>query len=96
MSKVMGVAEVKRKFSEVVGDVVFKKETYIIERRGKPVVAIVGLEDEKKLKKGNKKGPKKGLLAALAAWEDFEGLDQMVKEIYHDRQKAKDEREGGL
>jgi prevent-host-death family protein len=40
----MGVAEVKRNFADVVGQVVHGGRRVIVERRGRPVVAIVPLE----------------------------------------------------
>jgi prevent-host-death family protein len=44
--KHMGVAEVKRHFADVVGEVMHAKRRIIVERRGRPVVAIVPLDDE--------------------------------------------------
>ena len=44
--KHMGVAEVKRRFADVVGEVMHAKRRIIVERRGRPVVAIVPLEEE--------------------------------------------------
>jgi len=41
----MGVAEVKRRFADVVGQVVHGGRRVIVERRGRPVVAIVPLQD---------------------------------------------------
>jgi prevent-host-death family protein len=41
--KHMGVAEVKRHFADVVGQVMHGKQRVIVERRGHPVVAIVPL-----------------------------------------------------
>ena len=40
----MGVAEVKRNFADVVGEVVHTGRRIIVERRGRPMVAIVPLE----------------------------------------------------
>jgi prevent-host-death family protein len=44
--KHMGVAEVKRHFADVIGEVMHAKRRIIVERRGRPVVAIVPLEEE--------------------------------------------------
>ena len=44
--KHMGVAEVKRRFADVIGEVMHAKRRIIVERRGRPVVAIVPLEEE--------------------------------------------------
>ena len=41
----MGVAEVKRRFADVVGQVMHGGRRVIVERRGRPVVAIVPLEE---------------------------------------------------
>ena len=41
----MGVAEVKRRFADVIGQVVHGGRRVIVERRGRPVVAIVPLEE---------------------------------------------------
>jgi prevent-host-death family protein len=44
--KHMGVAEVKRHFADVVGEVLHARRRIIVERRGRPVVAIVPLEGD--------------------------------------------------
>jgi len=41
----MGVAEVKRHFADVVDGVVHRKQRVIVERRGRPVAAIVPLDE---------------------------------------------------
>jgi prevent-host-death family protein len=46
VDKHMGVAEVKRNFADVVGEVVHGGKRVIVERRGRPVVAIVPLEEK--------------------------------------------------
>jgi prevent-host-death family protein len=43
--KHMGVAEVKRHFADVIGEVMHAKRRIIVERRGRPVVAIVPLDE---------------------------------------------------
>jgi prevent-host-death family protein len=43
--KHMGVAEVKRRFADVIGEVMHTGRRIVVERRGRPVVAIVPLED---------------------------------------------------
>jgi prevent-host-death family protein len=40
----MGVAEVKRRFADVIGEVMHTGRRVVVERRGRPVVAIVPLE----------------------------------------------------
>ena len=41
----MSVAEVKRRFADVIGRVLHAGARIIVERRGRPVVAIVPVED---------------------------------------------------
>lgn len=52
--KHMGVAEVKRHFADVVGQVMHGRQRIIVERRGRPVVAIVPLEDSDGLTPGRR------------------------------------------
>lgn len=49
----MNVAEVKRRFAEVIARVNFAGERIIVERRGRPVAAIVSLRDLQTHKKGD-------------------------------------------
>jgi prevent-host-death family protein len=47
--KHMGVAEVKRHFADVVGEVLHARRRIIVERRGRPVAAIVPLDEAGRL-----------------------------------------------
>jgi prevent-host-death family protein len=87
---VIGVAEAKRRFSELMSRVLYKGERFLIERKGKPVAAMVGLEDLKRIEQTASKEERKGLLAAVGAWADFQDLDQIIAEIYRDRKQAVD------
>jgi prevent-host-death family protein len=42
----MSVAEVKRRFSDVMAEVIYTGRRIVVERRGRPMVAIVPLESE--------------------------------------------------
>lgn len=86
----IGVAEAKRRFSELMSRVLYKGERFLIERKGKPVAAMVGLEDLKRIEQTASKEERKGLLAAVGAWADFQDLDQIIAEIYRDRKQAVD------
>lgn len=90
MSKTIGVAEVKRRFSELVGRISRDGEQFIIQRNGKPVAAMVNLKDFEIVKKSGRREENKGLLAAIDAWEDFEDIDRLIRDIYRERRKAKD------
>ncbi len=43
----LSVAKAKNQFSDLIARIRFAKERFIIERRGKPVVAIIGYEEYK-------------------------------------------------
>jgi len=94
MPKNIGVAEVKKHFSEVMSRISQIGEHFIIEKKGKPVVAMVGLKDLEMIENSAKKEKKKGLLAAIGAWEDYEGLDQVIKDIYLKRKRSGDRKAG--
>lgn len=96
MSRTIGVAEIKRHFSEVVNDVNREGEHFIIERKGKPMAAMVSIKEFELIEKQKTHEVKKGLLAALGAWEDFEGLDKIVKHIYKKRGKARERKLKGV
>jgi prevent-host-death family protein len=90
MSKNVGVAEVKRHFSDVISKVSQKSEHYIIERKGKPIAALVNINDLEIIEAIRKLPRGKGLLAAVGAWEEFEGIEGVINDIYRKRKKAKD------
>ena len=92
MAKKVGVAEAKRDFSELMSRVALQKERYIIERRGKAVAALVNVEELKKIEALPEKNGKRGLLAAVGAWEDYPRLDQWIADLYSARRKSKDRR----
>ena len=72
MANVVGVGEAKRRLSEIMSRVLYKGERFIIQRRGKPMAALVSAEDLDRLE--HLPLAPKGLLAAVAAWADFEEL----------------------
>lgn len=81
----LGVAEAKRRFSELI-DRVRAGERFIVARRGKPVLALVPPGDE-----AVEERPRPlGLLAGLGALADWEDLDQVVEEIYAARRRSRD------
>lgn len=96
MSKNMGVAEVKRSFSAVISEVLLKGEHFVIEKNGKPMAALVGIQELQRIEGSKEREKKKGLLAAIEAWEDFKDLERTVSAIYEKRKKSKDRSTGGL
>ena len=90
MSQSIGVAEAKRRFSELMSKTLYKGERFIIERQGKPVAAMVSVDDLKKLETEAPATEKRGLLAAVGAWADYRKLDEFVADIYDTRRRASD------
>lgn len=86
MIETIGVAEAKRRFSELL-DRVRQGERFLVARRGKPVVALVPPEE------AGRERPKPGgllsIVGLLADWEDGE-VEDMVRHIYRERRRAKD------
>lgn len=88
MASMMGVGEAKRRLSEIMSRVVYKGERFVVQRRGKPMAALVSVDDLARLEQ--EPVAPKGLLAAVGAWADFEELDRVVEEIYAQRERARD------
>jgi prevent-host-death family protein len=88
----MTIADLKRRFSEVVNRVRFQGERVLVVRRRTPVAALVTLDDLQMLEPRNEgqAGPRRGLLAALGAWEEMDGFDEIIDEIYRARDHATD------
>ncbi|MBZ0156966.1 MAG: type II toxin-antitoxin system Phd/YefM family antitoxin [Alphaproteobacteria bacterium] len=96
MSKTLGVAEIKKQFSTVISEVSLKGEHFIIEKKGKPTAALVSIKELEVIEQAGKKEGKKGLLAAIGAWEDFDDLEEVVTHIYEKRGEAQDRSIEGL
>jgi prevent-host-death family protein len=92
----MGVAEVKKHFSVVISRVSLNKEQFVIEKKGKPMAAVVSIEDLEIIEGLKKTEKRKGLLAAIGAWEDFDNFDKIITQIYDGRIESKDREIEGL
>jgi prevent-host-death family protein len=88
MTSVLGVAEAKKRLSELMSRVVYRGERFLIRRRGRPMAALVSADDLARLEQ--EPAAPRGLLAAVGAWGDFEELDEVVQEIYRQRERALD------
>jgi antitoxin (DNA-binding transcriptional repressor) of toxin-antitoxin stability system len=96
MTRNIGVAEVKKCFSAVISEVSLKGGHFIIEKKGRPMAALVSVNDLQLIQSSKESGKRRGLLAAIGAWEDFEDLEGMVFSLYKRRKKAKDRGIGDL
>lgn len=90
MLKDISVAEAKSKFSEVIARTIYAGERFVVRRRGKPVAAIVGIDDLKKIQLTDSSEDTGTLLAAAEAWADFKDINQVIENIYRSRRKSAD------
>lgn len=88
------VGEAKAKLSELMARAGYGGERFLIERRGRPLAALVGVEDLERLERergeaGATERPR-GALALAGAWgdvvEDGE-IDAMLEDIYSARER---------
>ncbi len=86
MMETFGVAEAKRRFGELL-DRVARGERFVIERRGKPAVALVRPEEAPP----DRLRPR-GVLSLLGLFSDWSQAEaeEMVGDIYRERRRAKD------
>jgi len=82
--EVLGVAEAKRRFSELI-ERIGRGERFVVARRGKPAVALVPPDQA-----GEEPESLIGLAAVAGSLADWEDLDKVVSEIYRSRLRAKD------
>lgn len=83
----VGAAEAKAHFSDLMARVAHGGERFVVERRGKPVAALVGMEDLERLEADLSSRPR-GALALVGAWGELvedEEIDAMLEEVYAER-----------
>jgi prevent-host-death family protein len=80
-ANVLGVAEARKRFSELIERVV-RGERLHVTRRGKLVVALVPAAE------GHARYPADGLAAIAGALADWKELDAVVSDIYASRRRA--------
>lgn len=81
----MGVAEAKRRFSELI-DRVRGGERFVVTRRGRPVVALVPPEETEDVGEPQRYLGLAAFAGAAAEWED---IDDFVREIYAARRRER-------
>lgn len=87
----LDTAEVKAHFSELISRIIYSNERLIVLRRGKPVAALVSLEDLRHLETvgtGARSPDVHPIMRAFGGWADRTDLDELVAEIYADRHAA--------
>lgn len=87
MSKRVSAAQAKACFSALVSDVAHGGGRVIIERHGRPVAALVSLEDLARITQAEPVDRPRGALALVGLWSDVgdEAIDDLVEEIYAQR-----------
>lgn len=50
MGRSIGMAEAKSKLADLVGQVAYSGELFVLERRGRPMAVLIGVEEYKRLK----------------------------------------------
>ncbi|MDJ0762419.1 MAG: type II toxin-antitoxin system prevent-host-death family antitoxin [Myxococcota bacterium] len=83
-----GVAEIKRRFSELLNRVALNKEHVVIQRRGKRIAAIVPIDHA--LIDQPERHSRRGLVAAVGAWDDDAYVDDFLNQLAHLRDQASD------
>jgi prevent-host-death family protein len=85
------VTEAKAQFSALMARVGYGGERFVIERRGKPLAALVGVEDLERLEKprGATTSRPLGAIALVGALSEAEekDLDVVLDEIYAERER---------
>lgn len=93
MAERIGANEAKAHFSELLARAGFSGERFLVERRGKPLAALVGADDLKRLEgeDGTEAGSRpRGALALAGAWGDLvddEEIDAMLEGVYAAREE---------
>jgi len=81
MAKALSVAETKRRFSDVLGSIHHRGERVVVERRGRPIAAIVPLDDLARLEGGSARG----VLALVDAFADAKKLPRILDDVVRAR-----------
>jgi len=88
MRTIISVGAAKSGFSDLMSRVVYKGERFVIQRRGRPMVAVVSIDDLKRLEESSAQAAEPGgALALVGAWADVDKLDELVAEIYAARER---------
>ncbi len=88
MTETMNVADAKKRLSELMSRVAYNNERFLVQRRRKPMAALVSAEDLLILEQ--QKAPVRGLLSAAGACADFDDFELMIENIYVQRGRAED------
>lgn len=87
MAKTISAAQAKAHFSALVAQVAYGGEQYVIERRGKPLAALVSVDDLERLEELRPASRPQGALALVGAWREVEeqDIEALIADIYAER-----------
>ena len=86
----VSTAEAKATLSALIGAVAFGRDRVVIERRGRPVAVLVGVDEAAQLPGGPPaRTRRRGALALAGCWSDVDDdvFDRLVAEIYAARDR---------
>ena len=90
MAKTVSATQAKAQLSALMAEAAYGGERIIIERRGKPMAAIVSVEDLKQLEhdKSTKNWPY-DVINSLSGWHEVgdNEIDEMIADIYASRKR---------
>lgn len=81
MTERISVAEVKRRFADVLGAVRHKNERFVIERNGKPIAALVPLTEL-----SDQPDEQRGFMSFVGAFSDAPEFPDVLSEAVESRQ----------
>ena len=91
MTEKIRVTEAKAQFSALIARVGYAGERFVIERRGRPLAALVSVEDLERLERegGDTVSRPLGAIALVGAWGEAEekDVDAVLDEIYAERER---------
>lgn len=90
MPKRVSAAKAKAQLSELMSQVAYGGEHVIIERRGKPLAALVSIAELERLERVPAVAAKADLFEAMIGmWAEVpdEEIDRVIEDIYKDRER---------
>lgn len=90
MVKKVNAAQAKAQFSALVAEVAHGGKHVVIERRGKPMAALVSVTDLERLEQGQATSARpQGALVLVGAWREVEDqkLDALIADLYIRREQ---------
>lgn len=90
VAKKVSAAQAKAQLSALVAEVAHGGKHVVIERRGKPIAALVSVTDLERLEQGQATSARpQGALALVGAWREVEDqeLDALIADLYTRREQ---------